>query len=472
MKKIITLPILFLFALLLLASSVNANIRNVPGSYSTIQAAINASLNGDTVLAAPGTYIENINFRGKKIVVTGTYYQTNNPSAIYATVINGSMPSNPDSGSCVIINNHEDSTCVLQGFAITGGSGTKWTDEHGAGIYREGGGILIAFSSPVIQNNIIFNNQCVNPAGVSSRGGGGMRIGDSYPRLYNNIIMNNTALYGAGIVLNYTGCIMKNNVVCINYGSNDFGAGSGIWVNSDFTRTKVIENNTIVNNSALAGTGGISAGGTIILRNNIIWGNTSPNNSQIADGNPIAVYCDIQGGYAGTGNINSNPLFSDSSYILTPGSPCVDRGDSSTIYNDPPDPNNNTIALYPSRGVLRNDIGAYGGPLRRVLSNTIIGIHHVGREVPSKFALMQNYPNPFNPTTKIRFDISSGGATGRVALTIFNILGKEVAVIVKEFLKPGNYEFEWNASNYPSGIYFYKLVTGNFTETKKMILVK
>src|SRR5437868_10807737 len=121
--------ILIVIALLIFASSLNANIRNVPGSYATIQAAINASVNGDTVLVAAGTYMENINFRGKKIVLTSIYYQTNNPASIYATIINGSTPVYPDSGSCVIFNNHEDSTTVLQGFALTGGTGTKWADE-------------------------------------------------------------------------------------------------------------------------------------------------------------------------------------------------------------------------------------------------------------------------------------------------------------------------------------------------------
>lgn len=470
MKKIITLLVLLVFT-----SIANSNILNVPSGYATIQAAINASVNGDTVLVAAGTYMENINFRGKKIVLTSSYYQTNNPAAIYATIINGSNPVNPDSGSCVIINNHEDSTTVLQGFAITGGSGTKWTDEHGAGVYREGGGILVAFSSPIIQNNIVYNNQCINPAGVTSRGGGGMRIGDGYPQLYNNVIMNNTALYGAGVVLNYTGCVMKNNVICVNYGSNAYGAGSAIWVNSNFTRTKVIENNTIVYNSALAGTGGIYAGGTITLRNNIIWGNTSPNNSQIT-GNAASTYCDVQGGYTGAGNLNIDPMFNDSSYVLASSSPCVDKGDSSTIYNDPVDPNNNTLAQYPSRGGVRNDMGAYGGPLRRLLTNTVIGIHQEGSEVSSKFSLLQNYPNPFNPNTTIRFQIKDSRFT---ELKIYDVTGREVNKLVSEELKPGSYEVNFDASNLPSGVYFYRLDVGDnvnsgisFTDTRKMILIK
>ncbi|MBK9333824.1 MAG: right-handed parallel beta-helix repeat-containing protein [Ignavibacteria bacterium] len=104
---------------------------------------------------------------------------------------------------------------------LTGGTGTRWRDEHGAGIFREGGGILVQYSKPVIQNNVITGNSAVT-GGVISTGGGGVRIGDSYPRFYNNIVTNNTARYGAGVVLNYTGGDYKNNIVFNNYGSMDF----------------------------------------------------------------------------------------------------------------------------------------------------------------------------------------------------------------------------------------------------------
>ncbi len=88
--------------------------------------------------------------------------------------------------------------------------------------------------------------------------------------------------------------------------------------------------------------------------------------------------------------------------------------------------------------------------------------------------MQQNYPNPFNPSTKIKFDIPSVG-NGRdrsVQLKIYDVLGKEAATLVNEHLKPGVYEADWNAENFPSGVYFYKLESGSFTETKKMLLIK
>jgi len=107
-----------------------------------------------------------------------------------------------------------------------------------------------------------------------------------------------------------------------------------------------------------------------------------------------------------------------------------------------------------------------------------IGIKPVSSEIPDKFFLSQNFPNPFNPVTKIKFalppspkgDLNAGGLEVRVI--IYDILGNEVATLVNEQLNPGTYEVEWEASNFASGIYYYKLISDGFTDTKKMILIK
>src|ERR1043165_5508218 len=95
----------------------------------------------------------------------------------------------------------------------------------------------------------------------------------------------------------------------------------------------------------------------------------------------------------------------------------------------------------------------------------------ISTEIPKQFSLSQNYPNPFNPTTKIRFEVPAGKSVAQTFLSMYDVLGKEVATLVNEQLKPGVYEVEWNAANYPSGVYFYKLSAGDFTETRKMVLV-
>jgi hypothetical protein len=85
------------------------------------------------------------------------------------------------------------------------------------------------------------------------------------------------------------------------------------------------------------------------------------------------------------------------------------------------------------------------------------------------YSLNQNFPNPFNPVTTIQFSLKNAGMT---QLTIFNILGQEVTKLVDRELKPGIYSVTWDAANLPSGIYFYRIVSENFIETKRMILLK
>jgi Secretion system C-terminal sorting domain len=88
---------------------------------------------------------------------------------------------------------------------------------------------------------------------------------------------------------------------------------------------------------------------------------------------------------------------------------------------------------------------------------------------PKTAKLLGNFPNPFNPSTKIKYQVA---VTGIVSIKVYNILGKEVAELVNENKNPGIYEVEFNAADFPSGFYFYTISTNNFTETKKMILLK
>jgi hypothetical protein len=98
-----------------------------------------------------------------------------------------------------------------------------------------------------------------------------------------------------------------------------------------------------------------------------------------------------------------------------------------------------------------------------------IGITNNGTEIPKVYALFQNYPNPFNPVTNINFDIPKSSV---VRLTVYDLLGKEIKVIVNTVLPAGRYKTDWNAQDYASGVYFYKLEAGSFTDRKKMVVVK
>ena len=89
--------------------------------------------------------------------------------------------------------------------------------------------------------------------------------------------------------------------------------------------------------------------------------------------------------------------------------------------------------------------------------------------IPTDYSLSQNYPNPFNPSTIIEFKIPE---VGLVTLKIYDLLGREVKILVNEEMQPGVYKIDFNASSFASGIYFYTLNAGEFISTKKMVLLK
>jgi hypothetical protein len=102
-----------------------------------------------------------------------------------------------------------------------------------------------------------------------------------------------------------------------------------------------------------------------------------------------------------------------------------------------------------------------------------IGIKNIS-SIAEKYTLGQNYPNPFNPATKIRFVIppAGNGHDRYLQVKIYDMLGQEVETLVNGKFNPGVYEIDWNSGNYPGGVYFYRLITEDFSETKKMVLVK
>ena len=98
-----------------------------------------------------------------------------------------------------------------------------------------------------------------------------------------------------------------------------------------------------------------------------------------------------------------------------------------------------------------------------------IGVTNISSQIPANYSLSQNYPNPFNPATNIGFKIADFGS---VRLSVYDVLGKEVAILVNQQLQPGTYEVSWDASKFSSGVYFYRIEAGEFNAVNKMILVK
>jgi photosystem II stability/assembly factor-like uncharacterized protein len=92
-----------------------------------------------------------------------------------------------------------------------------------------------------------------------------------------------------------------------------------------------------------------------------------------------------------------------------------------------------------------------------------------GSEIPNDISLSQNYPNPFNPTTTIKFSLPRAGI---VKIVVYDILGRAIETLVNQQLQPGTYEVNWNAANYPSGVYFYRIQSAEYLSVKKMVLIK
>jgi hypothetical protein len=268
-----------------------AGVIHVPQDQASIQAGINTALNGDTVLVADGTYYENINFRGRAITVASHYIMDGDTNHIANTVIDGSQPSNPDSGSVVYFVSGEDTNSILSGFTITSGTGTPVTPTFLSSA-RGGGGILCLNSGARIMHNLIINNSVADPSAVEAHGGGICSSGDSsnFIIIEDNIIKQNTIdadsfTAGAGIRVG-TNARIINNLILGNVntaGNESYGGGIDVAHGSPPWGSIHVIGNTITNNQVVSshGFGGQGGGLTIwwyssvTVRNNTITHNKS-----------------------------------------------------------------------------------------------------------------------------------------------------------------------------------------------------
>lgn len=342
------------------AASVHAAIVIVPTDQPTIQQGIDAASVGDTVLVEDGIYLENVKIFSKKLHLASRYILDGNAQHILKTIIDGSSPASTDSGSCVVVSGVSGG--VIEGFTLTRGIGTKWFDPSDGNIYREGGGILTDGGSVTIRHNFIMNNRATIQDATAS-GGGGIRTGFGTATIEANVIAYNQAYYGAAVVFFHAAGTIKNNVVWRNSGGQAFGGG-GLWIWN--CTDPVFLNNTIIENASATTGGGISTRNVdVVSYNNIVRSNTSPTGPQFSatgQGGITVEYSDVQGGFAGTGNLDRLPIWADSNFILSATSPCVDSGDALNVDRDVADLGDPSLAKFPSRGSRRNDMGAYGGP--------------------------------------------------------------------------------------------------------------
>ena len=370
-----SLSAILIAALILLPFSAFGQIIRVPSDQTTIQAGIDAAVDGDIVLVAPDTYVENIDFLGKAITVQSE-------AGADSTIIDGGQID-----SVVAFTHDESEDTELIGFTITNGN-----SEYGGGIYScesspkieyctisknnadIGGGICcyVIFGPPrfkqrwliwpTITNCTISDNNSIS--------GGGVYCFFSSPTIENCQIVGNIARDGGGIYGDDTAVRIKN---CIITGNSADRYGGGI--RSAYSFPSII-NCAITGNSASHG-GGIACSQphedmSPRIYNSILWGDSASEGPEIW----IVEYgfvptltisfSDIQGGLEavyseygwldwGQGNIDADPLFiGPADYHLSSGSSCIDAGNSNPSYND--------ACFPPSMGTERNDMGAYGGP--------------------------------------------------------------------------------------------------------------
>ncbi|MCU0914786.1 MAG: hypothetical protein MUC88_09510 [Planctomycetes bacterium] len=368
-----------LVVVLALVAAVAARGRTivVPQDYASVQAAIDAGQEGDTILVQPGTYRESLVFGGKNLVVRSQ--DPNDPAIVAATILQAPAPKRQGTAPTVVtFADGETPAAVLSGFTITGGGGTAAPDAPSQFL---GGGILCIFAAPTITLNVITNNTLPVPAGANLNQGFGGAIGCFYSHavITRNILRTNTAYAGGAIFVQGGDPLIANNLIYDNTGI----AGGGVCLAYGGT----LANNTLTGNLA-------DVGGNLYIVTDVAYGSSRVLGNILADARRVRgwyragfhpedrIACNnlwsTAGGAdvawtkagGGAGNISADPLFLDPAgrdYRLQMDSPCINAGDpdaqagvSLDAYGDP-------RLVYG-----RIDIGAaeYAGNLRPIAQIT------------------------------------------------------------------------------------------------------
>jgi hypothetical protein len=353
-------------------------------------------------------------------IFTGTF-----SSGVYLSTNNGT------SWSQTSLNNQFVFSLAVNGsniFAGTYGNGLYLSTNNGSS-WSQSSLINQYVVSLAVSGNNIFAGVYYNGVYLSTNNGltwsqTALNTGDVYSLAVNGInIYAGTALHGV--------YISSNN--------------GNSWIQSSLNN-QTIQSLFINGNDIFAGTY-YSAGIYLSTNNGTTWNQTSLTNRSIysfaLSGNDIIAGSDGYGVYVSSNNGTSWVQRNE-------GLVGMERVYGLCILN-------NYIFSATDYSEYRRGLGEF------------LGIKQISEQIPNYYTLSQNYPNPFNPTTKIRFALPKNSFT---KLGIYNILGGEVTTLVNDQLNAGTYEVVWSADNFPSGVYFFKLETGSFIDTKKMILIK
>jgi hypothetical protein len=357
--------------------------------------------------------------------------------------------------------------CIVQGNSGVGVALDQGAVAQECDITNNGTGIQSGTGITVIKCSLINNGSGINCYGTNGLIRGCTVRYNSYG-IYNQAsfmtIDSCIIAQNAGVGLGLTGGYnsrARHNIIFSNSQAGISGGAAG----------DTVENNTVVGN----GSGIINLANTAVIRNNIVANNTGNGVHTWVSPPPTVKFNDVYGntsnfsgfsvffGDTSLGfrngrndacdpfsNINLNSMFvnpSNGDYHLMAASHMIDAGDTL----GPRDPDS-TIA----------DIGAF-------YYNYTVTVYDRSYLPPAQFLLLQNYPNPFNPNTNIKYQIPGAN---HVTLKVYDVLGREVATLVKEVKQPGTYTAQWDASGVASGVYLYRLQAGSFVETKKLLLLR
>ena len=399
-------------ALLFLVSTTHADILHVPGDYPTIQAALVFALTGDTVLVDPGTYYEHIVWPATQGIYLVSEYGAD--STIIDAV--GSLP-------VITIETDVDSTTVIQGFTIVNGGA-----EYGGGIYCVG-------ASPTISHNTIMNNSS-----------GGIFCNDGSPIISQNIITNNVSGGGGGITCWFS---PSSKIIDNIIENNSGGEGGGI---SAIVSCPEITGNTVNSNSAVCGGGMYFFKSTPIINYNTV----SNNDAEYGDG----LYF-----YQSGGDINYNNIFWNGWGMcrMDPGQLNAEYnwwGDSTGPYHPDSNP-----------GGLGDTVSDYVDFDPWLFEPWGIEEHEPSQPIAN---ILRMSPNPFRDRVNIKFSIKYSAEV--TELKIYDATGR----LIKSFSHVTNQIFDqvvWDGRDdagkkLPSGVYFLKLVTGDYSATEKLLLIR
>jgi hypothetical protein len=443
------LPILPLLVWLALQGSLfvaRGELRQVPNPWPTIQAALDASQSGDTVLVEPGDHAGPVDFLGRDVRVVSRL-----GAAQTRILASGSGP-------IVRLVNGEGPGAQLEGFTLSGGVATP---EDGVC----GGALRVESAAPLIRGNIFRGNQAVLGGGVCLLGsgawlidnlfednqaemGGGLYVEGGEPLLQRNLFNGNRALgagYGGGAALESSGARVERN----RFIANQARLGGALSLRGTSpVDTLRLQRNSAWGNSALFGGAYYAAYCSPVLEGEVLTHSTQGAGLWCNGATPALRCCDLFANLDGNdlcgtdlgGNLSADPLFCDPAAAdlrLATGSPCWST----------------------ACGV----IGAYD------LDCAGLDVEEGPAARPQSLWLDPAVPNPFNPATSLTVTLAQ---TGSASLKVFDMAGREVATLFNGLQAAGTQSVQFRADGLPSGVYFAVLSSGQGVQTQKLLLIK